>query len=256
LRLNLNSKLAVATGMVLLGTMVLFAWLNLSSLKDLLMQEAISDADKISESIIRTTHNQMLRDDRPLFYKTIEEIGTQRGVTTIRLINKTGRVIFSTKEMEIGTLLAKNSEVCSVCHGGSQLLISAPSKNRSRRFYDDKGKEFLGITNAIYNEESCYTASCHFHPESFRVLGVLDVVVSLDKMHSLLDAYRDRSIAVTLLLIALTSLSLTICTQKLVNRPCGNCWSTPTGSPVASWTARSPPSPTTNWGSSPTPSTR
>jgi two-component system, NtrC family, sensor kinase len=38
-------------------------------------------------------------------------------------------------------------------------------------------------------------------------------------MHSLLDAYRNRSAALTLLLIALTSLSLTLFTQKLVNRP-------------------------------------
>ena len=219
MRLNLISKLTIATGLVLLITMALFAYLNFNGIKDLLLQEAITDADKISETIIRTTHNQMLRDDRPMFYKTMEEIGTQRGVQRIRLINKTGRVIFSTSEPEIGTIVNKNADVCTVCHGGKELLVSASSKNRSRRFYNASGEEFLGITNAIYNEESCYMASCHFHPESFRVLGVLDVVVSLEKMHSLLDAYRNRSLALTLLLIALTSLSLTLFTQKLVNRP-------------------------------------
>lgn len=218
-RLNLISKLTIATGVVLLSTMALFAYLNLNSLKDLLLKEAISDADKITETIIRSTHNLMLRDDRPQFYKTIEEIGTQKGVERIRLINKTGRVIYSTRDAETGTMLSKQAEVCTICHGGRELLITASSKNRSRRFYSETGEEFLGITNAIYNEESCYTASCHFHPESFKVLGVLDVVVSLDKMHSLIDAYRNRSIALTLLLIALTSLSLTLFTQKLVNRP-------------------------------------
>jgi two-component system, NtrC family, sensor kinase len=218
-RLKLISKLTIATGVVLLSTMALFAYLNLNSLKELLLLDAISDADKITETIIRTTHNQMLRDDRPQFYKTIEEIGSQRGVERIRLINKTGRVIYSTREAETGTMLDKRAEVCTICHGGKELLVTASSKNRSRRFYSETGEEFLGITNAIYNEESCYTASCHFHPESFKVLGVLDVVVSLDKMHSLIDAYRNRSIALTLLLIALTSLSLTLFTQKLVNRP-------------------------------------
>jgi two-component system, NtrC family, sensor kinase len=219
LRLNLISKLTIAISLVLLATMALFAYLNQKNLKDLLLQEAISDADKISETIIRTTHNQMLRDDRPMFYKTIEEIGTQRGVAKIRLINKTGRVIFSTHDADIGTVVNKRADVCSVCHGTKELLLTASSKNRSRRFYDKRGEEFLGITNAIYNEESCYTASCHFHPEAFKVLGILDVVVSLDKMHSLLDAYRNRSVALTVLLIALTALSLTLCTQKLVNIP-------------------------------------
>ena len=217
-RLNLISKLAIATGLVLLITMALFAYLNFNNLKDLLQQEAISDADKISETIIRSTHNQMLRDDRPLYYNTIAEIGSQRGVKRIRLINKAGRVIFSTEETETGRLLNKRVEVCTVCHG-KELLLTASSKNRSRRFTEATGEEFLGITNAIYNEESCYTASCHFHPQSMRVLGVLDVVVSLNKMHSLLDAYRIRTVALTLLLIVLTSLSLTFFTQKLVNRP-------------------------------------
>ena len=218
-RLNLISKLTIATGVVLLCTMALFAYLNLNSLKDLLLQEAISEADKITETIIRSTHNQMLRDDRPLFYKTIAEIGSQRGVERIRLINKTGRVIYSTRENETGTLLNKQAEICTICHGEKELRITASSRNRSRRFFSRTGEEFLGITNAIYNEESCYTASCHFHPERSKVLGVLDVVVSLDQMHTLIEAYRNRSIALILLLIALTSASLTVFTQKLVNRP-------------------------------------
>jgi len=218
-RLNLISKLTIATGAVLLCTMALFAYLNLNSLKDLLLQEAIAEADKITETIIRSTHNQMLRDDRPLFYKTIAEIGSQRGVERIRLINKTGRVIYSTRETETGTMLNKQAEICVVCHGQNELRITASSKNRSRRFFDARGEEYLGITNAIYNEESCFTASCHFHPENFKVLGVLDVVVSLDRMHTLIDVYRNRSIALVALLLALTALSLTLFTQKLVNRP-------------------------------------
>ena len=217
-RLNLISKLAIATGLVLLSTMALFAYLNFNNLKGLLLQEAISDADKISDIIIRSTHNQMLRDDRPLYYNTIQEIASQRGVKRIRLINKAGRVIFSSREHETGMLLNKRVEVCVVCHG-RELLLTASSANRSRRFTEASGEEFLGITSPIYNEQSCYTASCHFHPAALKVLGVLDVVVSLDKMHSLLEAYRNRSAALTLLLIVLTSLSLTLFTQKLVNRP-------------------------------------
>ena len=219
MRLNLISKLAIATSVVLLSTMALFAYLNFKNLKGLLLKDAVSAADRISETIIRTTHNQMLRDDRPLFYKTIEELGSQQGVERVRLINKTGRIIFSSFDAETGMLLGKHDEVCAVCHGGPELLLTASSQHRSRRFFSDSGEEFLGITNAIYNEESCYTASCHFHPEKFKVLGVLDVVVSLEEMHSLLDAYKNRSIALTILLITLTSLSLTFFTQKFVNRP-------------------------------------
>jgi two-component system, NtrC family, sensor kinase len=217
-RLNLISKLTAATGLVLLSTMALFAYLNFNNLKDLLYEEAVAEADKITETIIRSTYSQMLRDDRPMIYKTIDEIGAQRDVERIRLINKTGRVIFSTNDAETGTLLGKHSETCIFCHG-KQLLLAPSTEHRTRRFLDQSGREFLAVTHAIYNEESCYTASCHFHPESFKVLGVLDVVVSLDTMHSLLDAYRYRSAILTFLLVGLISLALTISTQKLIIRP-------------------------------------
>jgi len=37
----------------------------------------------------------------------------------------------------------------------------------------------LGIINPIYNEQSCWTANCHAHPQSQTVLGVLDVTMPL-----------------------------------------------------------------------------
>ena len=101
----------------------------------------------------------MLRDDRP-------------------------RVIFSSRQRQTGTRLNKRGKICVVCHG-KELLFAASSQNRSRRFHEATGEEFLDITNPIYNEVSCYTASRHFQPAAMKVL---DVVVSLDKMHSLLYA--------------------------------------------------------------------
>jgi len=217
-QLNLISKLVLGTALVLLSIIALFACLSFNSLKDLLCREAISDADKISQTIIRSTLSQMLRDDRPLYYNTIQEIATQRGVKQIRLINKTGRVIYSSTPGEAGTLLNKRTDICTVCHG-KELLFAASSKQRSRRFFEPDGEECLGIASAIYNEKSCSAASCHVHPADQQVLGVLDVVVSLGRMHSILDEYRNRSILLTLSLIVITTLALTLFTQRLVNRP-------------------------------------
>jgi signal transduction histidine kinase len=40
----------------------------------------------------------------------------------------------------------------------------------------------LGIINPIYNEQSCWSAACHKHPEAQTVLGVLDVTMPLTKV--------------------------------------------------------------------------
>jgi two-component system, NtrC family, sensor kinase len=219
LRLSLIAKLAVSTSLVLLVFMALFAYFNIETLKKIFLEEAISDADKLSEAIIKTTHYQMLEDDRQRAYQMIQEVGTQKGIEIIRLVNKDGRIIFSTQEHEIGTFIDKTAAACNMCHAGTTPLIQASTMNRSRIFPNKEGKQVLGLAKAIYNEESCYTAECHFHPHNFRVLGVLDVVVSLDNMTTLVSSYRNKFISMTLFLILLIWLSITFCTQALVSRP-------------------------------------
>lgn len=219
MRLSLITKLTIATSLVLLTFMALFAYINLEALEKLLQEEAISDADKLSETIIKTTHYQMLENNQLRVYQMIQEVGTQSGIEHIRMINKNGRIIFSTKEAEIGTLLDKKAAACNMCHAGEIPLTQASSMNRSRVFFDSDGKKVLGLAKAIYNEESCYTSKCHYHPENFRVLGVLDVIVSLDNVHALLDSYRYKISAMTFFLLVLIWICTTLFTQKLVNQP-------------------------------------
>jgi two-component system NtrC family sensor kinase len=219
LRLSLISKLTITTCSILLVAMALFTYLNINTLESLLLQEAVSDADKLSETIIRTTHHQMLKNDQPQVYQMIKEIGSQEGIEHIRMVKKNGRIIFSTLENEVGTMLDKKAEACNMCHVGQRTLITASSMNRSRLFYNEEGRQVLGLAKAIYNQESCYIAACHFHPEEYRVLGVLDIIVSLEKMHSQLAIYRNKIVVLTAILLVLISISLTLFTQKLVTHP-------------------------------------
>ena len=219
LRLSLIAKLAISTSLVLLVFMALFAYINIETLQKIFLDEAVSDAENLSESIIKTTHHQMLDDDRLRAYQMIQEVGTQSGIESIRLINKDGRIIFSTRDEEIGTFVDKKAAACNMCHAGATPLTHASTMNRSRFFTNAKGKQVLGLAKAIYNEESCYTAKCHFHPENFRVLGVLDVVVSLDKVMAITSSYRYKFTSLTFFLLLLIWLSITLCTQALVSRP-------------------------------------
>jgi two-component system, NtrC family, sensor kinase len=219
LRLRLLSKLTISINLVLLLFMALFAYINLETIKKLLLEEAVTDADKMSESVIRATHHQMLHDDRERIQQVIKEMGAEKGIDHIRMVNKNGRIIYSTQEDEIGTFLDKKGEACNMCHADGHPLLHTSTMNRSRLFTRNDGKHLLGLAKAIYNEEACYTAKCHFHPERFGILGVLDVTVPLDRMYSQLDSFRGTTIAITILLMGLISLCLTIFIQQLVNQP-------------------------------------
>ncbi len=53
-----------------------------------------------------------------------------------------------------------------------------PKELRIFRIHPDSNR-VLGIITPVYNEKSCWQAECHAHPKNQKVLGVLDVSISL-----------------------------------------------------------------------------
>ncbi|HLA29373.1 MAG TPA: ATP-binding protein [Syntrophales bacterium] len=222
MRINLISKLTISTIIILLVFMVLFAYINIATLRTLLLNAAISDADKLSETIIKTTHYEMLEDNRKRAYEMMEEVGTLQGIERIRMINKSGLITFSTQKKEIGGFLDKKEAGCNMCHASRDPEVHTSAMNRSRVFFDKEGRQVVGMAKAIYNEKNCYTSSCHFHPSRQRILGVLDIIVSLENMRTLINDYRNKIIFLTSYLLLSVSLAITLFTHRLVNRPIKN----------------------------------
>jgi two-component system NtrC family sensor kinase len=219
LRISLITKLTIGTSLILLVFMVFFAYINIATFKTMLLEAAISDADKLSETIIKTTHYEMLEDNRQRAYQMIQEVGTLQGVDHIRIINKSGYITFSTEKGEIGRYLDKTEAGCNMCHTLGEPKVQASTMNRSRVYFNKQGKQVVGMAKAIYNEKSCYLASCHFHPPRQRILGVLDTIVSLENMQTLIGYYRTRIIVLTFFLLLSISVAITFFTHRLVNRP-------------------------------------
>ena len=40
----------------------------------------------------------------------------------------------------------------------------------------------MGLINPIKNEPKCFNASCHYHPKDRKILGVLDVNMTLNEV--------------------------------------------------------------------------
>lgn len=219
MRISLISKLTIGISLILIVFMVFFAYINIATLKTMLLEAAISDADKLSETIIKSTHYEMLEDNRQRAYEMIQEVGTLQGIEYIRMINKSGNITFSTEKSEIGRYLDKTEVGCNMCHTSGEPKVQASTMNRSRIFLDKNGRQVVGMAKAIYNEKSCYVSSCHFHPPKQRILGVLDIIVSLENMHTLIDNYRKKIILLTVLLLLFISLAITFFTHRLVYRP-------------------------------------
>jgi two-component system NtrC family sensor kinase len=156
-------------------------------------------ADRIAETIRRSTREAMLRDDREGLHRMIDSIGAQPGIERVRVFNKEGKIRTSTDAAEVGRLVDIGAEQCTACHQKDHPLDHLERADRVRVFRGVGGGAVLGIIAPIRNEPAC-TGACHVHPESQRVLGVLDVQLSL----SLVDQAVAASERQMLLGLALT----------------------------------------------------
>jgi two-component system, NtrC family, sensor kinase len=219
MQMRLTTKYALIISIVLLGGIGVFAYFSIKTVEEICMEDALRGVETLSEAVIRTTHYQMLEDDRKRVYEMIEELQTLKEIELIRLFNKEGLIAFSTDESEIGNRVNPQAEGCYGCHIGDIVLTHAPAANRSRIFINYEGKRVLGVTKEIPNQESCSTASCHFHPADAAFLGILDVHVSLVGMNNRLSAYRNEMVLFTALMLISTAACLVLLTRYLVNDP-------------------------------------
>jgi methyl-accepting chemotaxis protein len=77
----------------------------------------------------------------------------------------------------------------------------------------------LGIINPIYNDSSCWEASCHAHVASQTVLGVLDVTMSLAGVDRQIEASRLRVAVFASTAIIAVSFIIWLSFEILVGKP-------------------------------------
>jgi two-component system NtrC family sensor kinase len=143
-------------------------------------------AERIAEIVRGATHDGMLRNDTKSVHRIIENIGALEGLHRIRVYNKGGRVQASSHNEEEGGVKDVKSAECIACHAGPVPKAGLARGDRIRVFRAADGSRVLGIIAPVYNEPSC--AACHEHPASQRVLGVLDVQLSMTGVDAALAA--------------------------------------------------------------------
>jgi len=166
-----------ATAIIIIGV---YSYFNIKSQSDVLLAEVERHANQLSETIKNSTRYGMLLNQREHIHEIINTIGKDRAINDIRILNKEGEIIYSTRIDDVGKMLNKQAESCYACHAENRPLERLAMKDRTRIFRaNPDSSRILGIINPIYNEKSCYEADCHAHPKSAKVLGVLDVTISL-----------------------------------------------------------------------------
>ncbi len=188
---SLSAKLIFGLVASLLAVLVGLGWANLRVLRENLETTAVMGEQRMAGIIFQSTRTSMLRNDREQLIEIIRSIAAQPGVQKIRIFSKNGLVQFSTLPGETGTMVDKRADACFLCHSSNQPLEKPRTRDTWRTYY--AGSEHLiGLVRPIENEPACSNAACHAHPASQRILGVLDVVLSLESVDQALAAHERR----------------------------------------------------------------
>jgi len=217
-RLGVRLTLAIA-GITLVAVAALLFFL-LRAQERFMVASLVQSTDLLSDTIRSSTFHDMLQDRRDDVYRMMDVIGHQDGVERVRMFNKEGRITFSTEPTERATFVDKRAESCYACHAADQPIVRPNLTSRVRTF-DRDGHRVLAMVTPIYNDTSCSGASCHVHPASQRVLGVVDLSVSLEKMDRELAGLRATTAALGTIIVVGFATIIAAFVRRSVVRPLG-----------------------------------
>ncbi|MDD5176885.1 MAG: ATP-binding protein [Sterolibacterium sp.] len=205
--------------LTLTAAMTLFTLLIIGHQRDELRDAMVVNLAKISEIIIKSTSYAMLKNEPVYVKRIIEDVGKQENIAKVRIWNKDGNIIHSSYPPEVGQKFDRNQDGCLNCYPNGTPVEQISSAPMARVFFDANGRRMLGSMAVLHNEPSCYTAACHEHNRAEPVLGVLDIVYSLDNIDQKMQKHGIVIGAFSLAFITLVSLVMSGLVSRFVYRP-------------------------------------
>jgi two-component system NtrC family sensor kinase len=216
---NKISHKLIAVGVVTIAIVGIFSNFMTKSNQRTFILKVEHYAHQLSEMIKSSTKSDMLFYRRERVHEIIDTIGQQEGIERVRIFNKDGIIIYSSDKSVVGTMVDKRAEACYGCHTADQPLERLSISERTRIFQLEDEVRSLGIINPIYNEPTCWQADCHVHSQDQKVLGVLDVSMSLAEVDRLTRENGTKVILLTLGAMIIISIFLWYFFHRLITRP-------------------------------------
>lgn len=186
----------------------------------------LRNASQLSETIKKSIRNDMFENRKEAAYKIMNTMGQQEGIEKVRIYSSDGKILFSTDKSEVGRMVDQRGEACYGCHSEARPLERLATSERSRIFYSpdnnagpDARHRVLGIINPMYNDSTCSSATCHAHPESIKVLGVIDVTMDLAAVDAMMAKGRRQVLLVSVVSIVAICVIVALVLIHFFTRP-------------------------------------
>ena len=216
---SLSFRLIFWVGLILALSISAWAYYNIGHQKETAIENIVEGTDRLGNTIRLGVHYAMMINSRDDITQIIRNIGKQDEIEKIRIYNRSGKISYSTGAGETDHVTNIKEQACYTCHKTDPPAVKVSRAERTRILDSPKGERLLRVISPIYNEPGCASAACHVHPEKTKVLGVLDVVVSLKKTDREIFSYERGIILMAVFIFLGTSGFMAFFLLRFVNRP-------------------------------------
>jgi two-component system NtrC family sensor kinase len=216
---SIEFKIILSVAITTLAVNGFFTFLYLDVQARHLDETILKNATQLSETIRKSIQYDMLVNRKENAYRIMETIAEQEGIEKVRIYGSEGAILFSTDKDERGTMVDKKAEACYACHAKDTPIEKLATPSRNRIFPSGKGYRILGMINPMYNDPDCSSAACHSHPASQKVLGVIDITMSLAEVDAEMLSARRQTIVFNLMSILSISVIAVISLLVFVGKP-------------------------------------
>lgn len=213
------AKLIIGVGTVLMISLGIWGYFTVNSQKQHIIQDVMLEADRMATTIKLGTHYAMMHNLRNEITLIIGNIASEKNIEHIRIYNKKGEVVFSNIASELNQTTQIKGEACHVCHRSEPPLVNVNLQQRTRIYASPEGYRLLGLISPIRNEPGCSSVTCHAHAEGKKVLGVIDLVMSLHQIDQEIFSFKKRLVTFSLLVFLVTSTTISLIIMRFVRRP-------------------------------------
>jgi two-component system NtrC family sensor kinase len=217
---NLSTRIAIPAGFFALISVAGLSFILIRAQREQVLTEVMHGSDNVAKAILVSLDRGMRDNRRDDVNELIKALGRHAGIESIRIINKSGGIAYSSRPDEVGRTVDSRAEACVRCHvDGKKPLSELTANNRSRIYVDPNGQKVLASIHIISNRESCAGADCHLPVARQRVLGVLDVAMSLEPTRARLAAATWNAVLISLAAVALITATLFLLVRQSVRTP-------------------------------------
>ena len=217
---KISSKLILIISVTSFIIISVYSYFSINFQTSVLEEESQRHLNQLSETIKNSTRNAMLNNNRETIQQIVHQVTTEQCIKKARIINKDGRIIYSSDSTEIDKIINIKNESCRICHEIGKPLERLKIKERMKIFrqHPDSSR-LMSVINPIYNEKSCWNAACHAHSKDKVVLGVLDMTICLRNIDAQINQSRNIIIIMTVITLISLGLIMTFLIKRWVDRP-------------------------------------